>query len=1027
MRLVQSASGCTEMALQEQTITFAFGMGLDLKSDPLQIPAGKFLSLSNSVFDELSLLKKRNGFGSLVSTLGSVSFLTTFQGNLIGLGTNIQAYSQSINQFISKGSFPQVQLSVLPISNSFYSQSQVDMAISPNGLGCEVTTQSFGAGNTISYTYTILDYTTGQIINGPNILPSPASTVPVTGLGPRVFTVGSQFIVLYATSIVANGLNSLNYISVPVSSPSIVSGPVVISSNCCFFSNQSFDGVVASQSTLFMAWYSQNSTITKGATLGPGLTLSPLFTLSTSSFSRYISVAADTTGVGNSVWTASTGTSIANLSQITYANYNLLGQQILGGVLTNSSGSIIVNTNNVINPLNVTMTAQNGVMTSFVEVQNVYSYDFSVPTNLVYKQSFNTAGVLGSMSQVARGVGLGSKAFIYNSTSFFLGTFQSPFQSTYFLLNSTGLVQAKVNYSNGGGYVLYNGLPNASVIGSSCYIPYLNQYGIAPPVKVTNTGTQSAASATTGVNLGKFNFGISNLVTKEIGNNLLINGGFLGAYDGQQFNENNFFLFPDSVEVQNQTIGGAITQQNYWYQSIYQWQDNRGNIFYSAPSVPVAITNGTGSSVNTVNVPLPRLTYKNNIAQSPIQVSLFRYSTATPLYYNIASFIVNSSSQYLDSTTFIDGRGDAQIIGGQIIYTNNGAIVEDTNGPACTAFTTFDSRFWLIDAEDQNLLWFSKQVIENTTVEMSDLFTFYVAPNIGAEGPTGNMRCLAPMDDKLIIFKASAAYYINGIGPDNGGNNNQYSEPIFIAGSVGCVYPNSIVLIPQGLMFQSSKGIWLLGRDLSTQYIGKDIETLILGNVVLSALTVPQTNQVRFTMNTGVVLLYDYFVNQWGTFNGIPGISSTLYQNLHTYVNSSSSLFQETPGIYLDGTNPTLMSFTTGWLSLAGLQGYQRAYRAYLLGTYYTPHNFTMGVGYDYNPSILQTITVNPTNTVGSGSQVEQWQLNFQKQSCQSFQLTFNEVSSQSAGQGLTMSGVELVFGVKKQFPRNLGAGNKTS
>lgn len=1011
------------MALDKQTVTFSFGNGLALKDDVNQIPLGKFLSLQNSVFDTLSLLKKRNGFGSLTSTLGSISYLTTFQNNLIGLGNNIQAYSQSLGSFISKGSFPQVQLGILPISNSFYSQTQVDMAISANGLGCEVTTQSFGAA--LSYTYTILDYTTGQIISGPNIINDPSSTTP--SHAPRVFTVGSNFIVLYDSVNVVSGINYLNYISVPVAAPFTPTGPVTISSNCSFFSNQSFDGVVASQSTLFMAWYSQNSTITKGATLGPGLILSPLFTLSTSSFGRYVSLAADTTGIGNSVWAAFTGSSTANLSQITYANYNLSGQQVLGGVLTNSSGSIIVNTNNVINPLNVTMTAQNGVMTSFVEVQNVYSYDSSVPTNLVYKQSFTTAGTLGSISQVARGVGLGSKAFIYNSTSFFLSTFQSPYQSSYFLLNSTGLVQAKVDYGNGGGYILYNGLPNASVVGSSCYIPYLNQDTITPFGKGTNVSTQSAVYASLGVNLAKFNFGLTGLVTKEIGNNLLINGGFLGAYDGQQFNENNFFLFPDSVEVTTTTnTASAIGSQQYFYQAIYEWQDNKGNIFRSAPSVPVGIVTTGPTGLNLVNVPLPRLTYKNNVPQSPIQVTLYRWSTATPLYYNTESFIINSASQYLDSTTFIDNRNDAQIIGGEVLYTNGG-VVEDVNGPACTAFTTFDSRFWLIDAEDQNLLWYSKQVIEGTTVEMSDLFTFYVAPNVGSEGSTGIMRCLAPMDDKLIIFKESAAYYINGIGPDNTGANSQYSEPIFVTSAVGCIYPNSIVLIPSGLMFQSTKGIWLLGRDLSTQYIGKDIESQVIGNVVLSALTVPQTNQVRLTMNTGVVLLYDYFVNQWGTFSGVPSISSTLYQNLHTYVNSSSSLFQETPGIYMDGNIPTTMSFTTGWLGLAGLQGYQRIYRAYALGTYYTPHNYTMGVSYDYNPSIAQTITANPSNVTGSGSQVEQWQLNFQQQSCQSFQLTFNEISSQSAGQGLTMSAVELVYGVKKAFPRNLGASNKTS
>ena len=99
-------------------------------------------------------------------------------------------------------------------------------------------------------------------------------------------------------------------------------------------------------------------------------------------------------------------------------------------------------------------------------------------------------------------------------------------------------------------------------------------------------------------------------------------------------------------------------------------------------------------------------------------------------------------------------------------------------------------------------------------------------------------------------------------------------------------------------MFQSDKGIWLLGRDLSTSYIGAPVQSLTLNATVLSALNIPATNQVRFTLDSGITLMYDYYYSQWGTFTGVPGISSTLYQSLHTYINSFGQVFQETPGLY---------------------------------------------------------------------------------------------------------------------------------
>jgi hypothetical protein len=50
------------MALQKQNISLNFQKGLDTKPDPNQLTLGAFVSFKNAVFDELGLMKKRNGF-----------------------------------------------------------------------------------------------------------------------------------------------------------------------------------------------------------------------------------------------------------------------------------------------------------------------------------------------------------------------------------------------------------------------------------------------------------------------------------------------------------------------------------------------------------------------------------------------------------------------------------------------------------------------------------------------------------------------------------------------------------------------------------------------------------------------------------------------------------------------------------------------------------------------------------------------------------------------------------------------------
>jgi hypothetical protein len=435
---------------------------------------------------------------------------------------------------------------------------------------------------------------------------------------------------------------------------------------------------------------------------------------------------------------------------------------------------------------------------------------------------------------------------------------------------------------------------------------------------------------------------------------------------------------------------------------------------------------------NIISVPTLRLTSK---ISNPVKIVGYRWSASQQNYYQFTSIItpvLNSTT--VDSIAITDTSNDYVILGNNLIYTTGG-VVENIGAPACSLMTLFDTRLFLVDAEDQNLLWFSKQVVEATPVEMSDLFTMYVSPTSGAQGSTGPITALSVLDDKLIIFKKNAIYYMNGEGPDNTGQQNGYSPPVFITSTVGCTNQNSIVFMPNGLMFQSDKGIWLLDRNLNTTYIGAAVETLTTGATVAGALNIPSTNQVRFTLDSGVTLMYDYFYQQWGSFTGVAALSSTLYQNLHTFINALGQVYQESPGQYLDGSNPVLINFTTGWMSLAGLQGYERAYFFYILGNYLSPHTLVIDIAYDFQASPSQQCIIAPnmyappsggdtlyggSASYGGSSSIEQWRVFFAQQKCQSFQLTIREQYDASLGvppgAGLTMSGINMIVGLKKGY-----------
>lgn len=1044
--------------IQKQAVDVSFAEGLDTKTDPKRVQMGKFLKLQNSIFTKGGLLQKRNGYQQLATLpTKDYSYVTPFNGDLTALGNNVAAYNTANASWVQKGKIEPLAVSTFPIIRNNLNQTAADSAVAPNGLVCTVYIEN-NAG-TLTNKYVIADSVTGQNIVTPSVIP--VASGAVSG-GMRVFVLANYFIIIFTNTISAAA--HLQYVALGVNDGTVFKTNTDIAAVYAPATTVAWDGVVTAN-TLYIAYNTTSGgqaiktvTITQGLTLGTPLTFA-------SQIATTVSVTADNTNQAAPIIyvsyydsAGSTGYTLA----VTQSNGSYMTpQQII------ASGSVA----------NIVSAAQNGVCSVAFEVNNNYAFAPGTGTPTNYINGLTVTRLTASTSTISstivliRSVGLASKAFIVNSNIYFLSAYQSSYQPTYFMINASAstsaspAIVAKLAYSNGGGY-LPKVLPSVSLSGDLAQIAYLFKDSITAVNKDTAVaaGTQTAGIySQTGINLASFTFSASHLDTSEIGNNLHISGGFLQMYDGYLPVEHNFFLWPDvspttapdptntAVAVWSTTGGsmhaepdGATTTNAYFYQFIYEWSDNQGNIFRSAPSIPIAVTTSGSGTIGSVVLKIPtlRLTMKT---ANPVKIDVYRWSVAQQVYYQtIANYLTSPTlnDTTADSVTVTDTLADATILGNNILYTTGG-VVEDVNAPASNILSLFDTRLWLVDAEDPNLLWYSKQVIEATPVETSDLFTIFIPPTTSTEGTTGPITALSAMDDKLVIFKENAILYINGSGPDNTGASNQYSQPIFVTSTVGCTNQKSIVLTPTGLMFQSNKGIWLLDRSMNTSYIGAPVENFN-SSLVNSAVNVPATNQVRFTLDSGVTLMYDYYYNQWGTFVGVPAVSSTIFQGMHTFINQYGAAYQEKEGGYLDGSNPVLMSFKTGPLRLGELQGYQRAYFFYLLGTFISPHKLQILLTYDYENDPSQSILISPTNystplgtfpqqsplgqgsPLGGGTAMELWRVFLQRQRCMAFAIEIQEVFDPSygttAGAGLTLSGINVVMGFKSQFRPNSAA-----
>lgn len=999
------------MALQKQPLPLTFAQGLDTKTDSKQVQFGKFLSLQNSVFDKQGALVKRNGFPRITTLPNSdQTTLTTLNDNLLATGSNLYAFSSDTGMWFNKGTIQPVGLEVLSMVRSSTSQTSPDIAVASNGLSCVAYVDT-----SLAY-YQISDTTTGQQIIGRTALPS-------TARNPRVFLLGQNFIVTFMATVSAT--THLQYIAIPAMNPSNPSAASDIDTTVASLTT-GYDGYVAN-GNLYLAWSGSGTTV-RVKYLTSTLVASPVVLVTGSHTADLMSVTADISGSTPVIWLAfwDSGSGNGYVTAFTAALVELLAPtQIITTTTINE----------------ITSVATGSLITVLYENQNNYNstgaYPNAVKTDYITRRTCTIGGSVSSATIILRSVGLASKAFIDASgVIYVIATYGETNQPTYFLIDSSGNAYARVAYSNGGGYEASQVLPSVTLVDGEYMTVYLIKDFLASVNKDTNlpSGTPVNGIYTqTGVNLLKFSINTSGQYSAEIASALHLTGGQYWEYDGVKPVEHGFQVWPENVAATTSTSGGSITDQVYFYVFTYEWTDNQGLLHRSAPSIPLKVTTtGGNTSTNTLYVPTDRITYKTS--PNPIRIVGYRWSTAQQIYYQFTSLTSpTANNPAVDYVTITDTQADSSILGNVLLYTTGG-VVENIAAPAFSATAMYKNRVMGIMAEDPNVIWFSKQVIEGVPVEFSDLFTLYVAPTTGAQGSTGPAKAISAMDDKFIVFKKDAIYYFTGTGPDNTGAQNDFSDPVFVTSSVGCSNPNSIVLMPSGIMFQSDKGIWLLGRDLSTSYIGAPVEAYNT-QTVRSAQVIPGTNQVRFVIDNSTTLIYDYFYNQWGTFTNIRAISSTLYQGFQTYLNEFGQVYQELPGTYLDGSIPVLLSFTTSWITLAGIQGLERFYFANLLGTYFTPCKLNVEMAYNYNPSPTQSVIVSPDNFAANYGDEAQWgsggpwggpgnilsaRIFPEKQKCQSFQVTVQEIYDNSLGvspgQGVSLSGLLLTVGAKRGF-----------
>lgn len=956
------------MALQEQVIPISFAQGLDTKTDKKQIAAGKLLSLQNGVFVNPQEIIKRNGYASLATSIVDSPIMTPniTSGNSLGLMNEsltladnnfVYTYLPSSTSWVTNGIKKNLRLSeasLLSVTNGVAYPSSV------TGVSGMKFTYSVNVDNPLVTIGTYSDAVTNS---------------PITQITPIINSAN----VNYSNTIVFN--NSFNVIS------RIDNGTTSILELMQFLPNFTNSTVLTltddrmsapplmvatatdiyilytdSSATLVIGKYDTSYTLITQVTVNPDPSSGTDFLLDTINNELVVVFGSDAT------------------SNINIYRYDLsLG--FIAVTLSSSASSI----GKVAGALNGTemfvvyeLPAPGDSTRSVMQSLVISNYRTAPTVYTAFPTAYNTRLYSGAFSD---GIG-------YYYAVIHLDNVQPTQFIVYQQLNELASFVGKFALNT----ALQEGPAEGIVKWDGLKLPFLK----AIQAQVVD-GVISAQYATSEITLS-FDQKLSNVT---LASNITYVGAISSIYDGEGIAESGYNLFP---EISSNLIPNLSHPLSYEWTAIYSWIDFQGNLHRSAPSLTIryTFTDPLTPSNGSIPVTITGLGVSEFYKYKNVSIELYRTAANGTIFYLVTTVPNNNVGTVTILGDAANTPSDETLVGNQQLYTTGGEI-ENIGPPATDLITSFKNRIISVNAENPLQWWFSKQVIQGIAVEYSDV----LVQNIDQKG--GNITALSTMDDKLIFYKTSNIWYVIGDGPSANGLNNNFTYPQIISSDTGCQNQASIVLSPAGLFFQSPKGIYLLGRDLSLNYVGSPVERYN-SSIVTSAEMIAGTNQIRFSLDSGIVLVYDYFVHQWSVFTNISAVDSIIYLSNYAYLTSDGIVNEETPGVYADPlSTPISLALTTGWLSFAALQNFQRVKQLLILGESQSATTLSVSLAYDFNSTITQ---VDNIPMIGS-QQPMQYRIFTQLQKCEAIQITLQDAPI-STTEGLKLSALAFNIAQKK-------------
>jgi hypothetical protein len=905
------------MTMDWTTLTLPFIAGVNNKSDPRALNPPELLVCKNAVFTETGGIQKRRPFTALATTIlpggGSVSDLRKLavynNELLLFTATGLYSWNAANSKWVSRGTHMAAKLTENPVLVNTKDQYQTDRA--------EISNVIIFAWVQADQVYVAaIDKNTGAVLTGP------------TGMGattnrPKLVALTSAVLLFYQDSS-----NDLVCKSISATAPGTGIGAAATAVDTAAY-DVYYDATTWTSTSAVVAYRKSGAAAYGLRTVSEALSVSAETAVAQQT-DGLIALASRTTGTARLAVFRQDSTAIRG--DTFNINLGAVGSDIdIDGGYTGTLHNLTAAWRSV---------AEEGGETRCYALWSLTEdEDANANCKIEYGYLDTNSTSPGTGATLVRDCGLACHAFDHGGKIYVWAVFakasqggalaniDAPLQNSYFLIRDDSLVVAKASMNVAGGFVY-----GTSIYGVQGHLPRIQN---TASNKYSFCGTRrSRAGETNYSDRGPLDIEVefdSNSARRcvQLGRTEYISGGQILQYDGEGLAEVGFHVFPYYF---NETGAGAAGNPNGTYSGkcTWEWQNAAGERDTSTTAT-VYTASPTNDKLVWTTVPL-YVTLKRSSRQvpaikfwrtevNPVLDALYRaVSDPNPAATGDNGYVANDETA---STQALTDNFTDTVLRTKEPFPEAPGEVESIAPPAATIIAAGQDRIFLAGvSHDPLAIWYSK------TRDVDEVASFYDGNIVRMENTGGDITAIAMLRETPIVFKENAIYALQGFGFDNLGEGSNY-EARLISSDVGAQSADVVAVTPEGVMFFSNKGWYLLDAGHGLTYIGAPVEDF--NSQTFVAVTVlEKEHQVRCLASSGSSLMYDYLVKQWSEWE-ITGKSACVWNGVYYYIPAAGTQVVGEDAAHGNVTSYSLI-VETAWIKLSDLQGAYRLRYASILG-----------------------------------------------------------------------------------------------